>query len=226
MSALALFWPQPELASRTDPLTAAYDYPEPLSVDRLLEWARGRVEPLVARDGVTSSTASAVWHWFAPVVAERGSALASELLRVARSTLAEAMVGPTTPEDGQVGVPRALDAHVEQMLSALSGWTPESERPADLQETSALLGLGAPGNIAWRALNRLRRAGDLVTDLGRWRAAAILASGLRSLFSRPDSTLLLDSVYSSSGATDVRRHSEVLAPGHGWLDSDGDGGAT
>ena len=199
MSALALFWPQPELASRTDPLTAAYDYPEPLSVDRLLEWARGRVEPLVGRDGVTSSTASAVWHWFAPVVAERGSALASELLRVARSTLAEAMVGPTTPEDGQVGVPRALDAHVEQMLSALSGWTPESERPADLQETSALLGLGAPGNIAWRALNRLRRAGDLVTDLGRWRAAAILASGLRSLFSRPDSTLLLDSVYSSSG---------------------------
>ena len=30
-------------------------------------------------------------------------------------------------------------------------------------------------------------------------SAAILASGLRSLFSRPDSTLLLDSVYSSSG---------------------------
>ena len=34
-----------------------------------------------------------------------------------------------------------------------------------------------------------------MTDLGRWRAAAILASGLRSLFARPDATLLIDSVY-------------------------------
>ena len=84
---------------------------------------------------------------------------------------------------------------------ALAGWTPESERPADLRETSALIGLGAPGNIAWRSIYRLRRAGDSVTELGRWRAATILASGLRSLFARPDATLLLDSVYAgSSGA--------------------------
>ena len=200
MSALALFWPQAELASRTDPMAAARDYPDPPSVDRLLEWARSRVEPVVGRDGGTSSTASAVWYWFASVVAERGSALASALLREARSTLAEAMAGPT-PEHDQVGVPRALDAHVEQMLRALAGETPESERPADLRETSALLGLGAPGNIAWRALSRLRRAGDRVTELGRWRAAAILASGLRSLFARADATLLLDRVYASSSST-------------------------
>ena len=163
-------------------------------MDRLLEWARSRVESLVGQDGLTNSTASAVWHWFAPVVADRDSALASALLSEPRNTLAEVIAGPT-PERDQVGVPRAVDAHVDQLLRALDGWTPESQRPAELRETSALLGLGAPGNIAWRALNRLRRPGDSVTDLGRWLAAAILASGLRSLFARRDATLLLDSVH-------------------------------
>ena len=200
MSALAMFWPQPRLASSTDPLAAARDNPDALNVDRLLEWARGRVERLVGGDGGSSSTATAAWYWFAPVVAERGSALASALLRAARSTLVEAMAAPTS-EHHQVDVPRALDAHVRQMLSALDGETPEAERPADLRETIALLGLGAPANIAWRALCRLQRAGDRVTELGRWRAAAILASGLRSLFARADATLLLDSVYASSSST-------------------------
>ena len=40
-----------------------------------------------------------------------------------------------------------------------------------------------------------------MTELGRWRAAAILASGLRSLFARPDAMQLLDSVYASSDGT-------------------------
>lgn len=194
MSAFSLFWPQPQLAMRTDPLAAAREFRDLQSGDRLLEWARSRVESLVGQDGLTNSTASAAWHWFAPVATDRDSALASALLSEPRSTIAEVMAGPT-PERDQVGVPRAVDAHVDQMLKVLNGWIPESERPADLRETSALLGLGAPGNIAWRALNRLRRADDSVTDLGRWRAAAILAAGLRSLFARPDATLLLDSVY-------------------------------
>ena len=200
MSALALFWPQPTLALLTDPLAAARDYPELPSIDRLLEWARSRVEGLVGPDGDTSSTMSAAWYWFAPIRAERGRSLASALLRVPRSTLTAALVGASIDRT-QADVPRALDAHVGQLLRALGDWTPESERPADLLETSALLGLGAPGNIAWRALNRLRGADDSVTELGRWRAAATLASGLRSLFARPDATLLLDSVYAGSGST-------------------------
>ena len=199
MSVLALFWPQPELASRTDALDAARDHTEPPSVERLLEWARGRVEALVGPAGETSSTASAAWYWFAPVRAERGGALASALLAEPSSTQAGALAG-VSPEHAP-DVPRALDPHVGQVLRALDGWTPESEPPADLLATTALLGVGAPGNIAWRALNRLRRADDRVTELGRWRAAAILASGLRSLFARADAMRLLDSVYAGSGGT-------------------------
>ena len=200
MSVLALFWPQPALASLTDPLDAARDHPEPPSVERLLEWAQGRVEAHVGPAGGTTSTASAAWHWFAPVRLERGRALGSALLEAPRRTLVEALAGVSS-DDTSVDVPRALDVHVEQVLRALADWTPESERPADLLATSALLGVGAPGNIAWRALNRLRRAGDRVTGLGRWRAAAILASGLRSLFARSDAMLLLDSAYEGSSGT-------------------------
>ena len=197
MSVLALFCPQPALALLTDSLDAAREHPDALSVDRLLGWARGRVEALVGPDGDTSSTTSAVWHWYAPVHAEEGTALASALLDAPRSTLVEALTGVSI-EDTPADVPRALDAHVVQLLRAYSGWTPESERPADLVATSALLGVGAPANIAWRALYRLRREDDQVTDLGRWRAASIFASGLRNLFARPDTILLLDSVYAGT----------------------------
>ena len=199
MSALALFWPQPVLASCTDPLDATREHAEPPSVERLLGWAQGRVKAVVGPAGRTGSTASAVWHWFAPVHAERDGSLASALLGAHRSTLTEALAG-ASPEHTAEDVPRALDTHVEQVLTALAGRPPESERPADLLATSALLGLGAPGNIAWRAINRLKRADDRVTELGRWRAAAILASGLRSVFVRPVSILLLDSLYAGSGS--------------------------
>ena len=199
MSALALFWPQPLLSSRVDPLDAAREHTETPSVERLLEWARGRVHPLVGPAGNTSSTASAVWHWFAPVSLERGSPLSAALLNASQRELAEVMAG-ISHGDAERHELRGLNAHLAQMLSALNDWTPESERPADLLETSALLGLGAPGNIAWRAIGRLRQEDDRVTELGQWRAAAILASGLRSLFERPDATLLLDSVYKGSSS--------------------------
>ena len=197
MSVLALFWPQPELASRTDPLDAARDRSDLPSIDGLLAWANGRVEELIGPDGAATSSASSEWHWFAPMGADRGGALASALLQASRNIPTEVLSG-VSPGHETEEVPRALGEHVDQVLRALGGWTPGSERPADLRSTSVLLGLGAPGNIAWRALNRLRRKGDGVTDLGLWRAASILASGLRTLFSRPDATLLLDSVYSGS----------------------------
>ena len=200
MSALALFWPQPALARQTDPLDAARDHPDLPNVERLLQWARGRVESLVGSDGTAASTASAAWYWSATVRADRGGSLASALLEAPPRSLTEALLG-ASPEHAPAEVPRAPGEHVGQMLAALRGWTPQSERPADLRAASALLGLGAPGNIAWRALNRLRRSSDSASELGRWRAASILASGLRTLFSRPDAVLLLDSIYAGSGSS-------------------------
>ena len=200
MSALALFWPQPTLASQTDPLDGAResrDDPELLDVDRLIEWARRRVENLVGQNGDSRSTTSAAWYWFASMPSEKNSALASELIGAPRSVVVDALAGISEDHEADDGH-RALNAHVSQMLDALGDWAPDAERPADLQETIAVLGLGAPGNIAWRALNRVRRADDQVTEFGRWRAASILASGLRTMFVRPDAVLLLDRLYGGS----------------------------
>ena len=200
MSTLALFWPQPTLAARTDPLDAARDHAESPSVERLIEWASGRVEEVVGPNGSTSATASAAWHWFAPVQADRGSALAAALSGEWRRNLADALRGASPDHWSEEERGEALVAHVRHLQEALGDWTPESERPADLVATSALLGLGAPGNIAWRALKRLRKADDQVTELGHWRAAAILGSGLRSLFARPNAMLLLDGLYGGQGS--------------------------
>ena len=166
MTALALFWPQPTLASQTDPLEATREYrdnPEPPSIDRVVEWAQGRVENLVGPNGNTRATTSAQWYWFAPVRCERNSALTLELVNARRSTLVDALTCTSEGHDTE-DTSSILQEHVNMMLGALGDWEPDTERPADLQETAALLGLGAPGNIAWRALSRLRRPEGQVTE--------------------------------------------------------------
>nr|MDQ6946404.1 helicase [Actinomycetota bacterium] len=47
---------------------------------------------------------------------------------------------------------------------------------------------------AWRALRRLTAPADPVTPLGLWKAAALLASGFRALFNRPEVTSVLDAL--------------------------------
>ena len=118
MSALGLFWPQPILASKTDPLDAAREHrddSELPSVDRLIEWAGGRVESLVGSNGSTRSTISAPWYWFAPVRGERNSPLAIELVNEHRSMVVDALAGGG--EDDKAGDGhRGLNEHVSQML--------------------------------------------------------------------------------------------------------------
>ncbi|MEK8106484.1 hypothetical protein NKG94_16920 [Micromonospora sp. M12] len=49
-----------------------------------------------------------------------------------------------------------------------------------LIDSVTAIGLHGPGNVAWRALSRLIEPGSQVTPSGHWRAAALLANGLRS----------------------------------------------
>lgn len=65
-------------------------------------------------------------------------------------------------------------------------------RPDDLDDVVSELGTFAPGNIAYRCMARLIAPGADVSEIALWRAAAVLASALRSLFNRPGAVLLLD----------------------------------
>ncbi|MGW5364468.1 DEAD/DEAH box helicase [Actinopolymorpha pittospori] len=185
MSTLALFWPHPVLAALCDPLTLARAradrVPNQVEIEdaarnQILQAAGSRPG---ARDGDVPVW-SAFFRW-------PGAALPEDL---SVSDAVAALSGQS--EEDADGEPTRLERHVDLAMET----TASDERiyggvdgaMGDL----VALAMHGPGNIAWRALGRLVGTGDAVTQRGHWRAAATLAGGMRSLFNRLESTLLLD----------------------------------
>src|SRR5258706_1207076 len=79
---------------------------------------------------------------------------------------------------------------VDEAVAVAAGAARHFRRGAETGVTLARLAVHSPGNVAWRSLNRLA-VGAGVSATGLWRAAAILASGLRTLFNRPETIALL-----------------------------------
>ena len=172
MSTLALFWPHPALARLGDPHAVVRDGAR--TAERAEERAAG-----LLRGTPGSEPAANAWSAFFATAQS-----APERLRVA--DLAAALQPKLVAGDGQVGESGvAMVPHVELALATRST---EATWHPDLPS----LALHAPGNIAWRALGRIRRPGDAVTEAGHWRAAALLANALRSLFNRMETMFLLD----------------------------------
>lgn len=187
MTTLALFWPNPGLASICDPLRLAdpeHDGPEPA------QDLRARAEAAISTRLPTGSTSRATTAEAAYWQAAIGSfGLLSPGLDDPDALVA-ALTGQT--EEGEApDTPSRLKLHVELALRSI-GLARHDELPSDLGPVVAQLGLHGPGNIAWRALGRLLRPGHGVTGAGHWRAAATLASGFRSLFNRAESIGILD----------------------------------
>ncbi len=189
--AIALFWPQPELAELCDPLVLA----------------RSRRQPLLSADAIATAQTLIAGQALADV-AESGASAAELALR-----------WPLPQQPGLDSLPRGDDSEDDE--SDLRGWdramreTLQLERSraaaADVERESrdlAVLALFAPGNAAWRAIGRLLDEGDTVTLEGRWRAALTIATGLRTLFQRPESVLVIE-----QGVGDGRRRRQLLASG-------------
>ena len=195
MTTLALFWPMPGLASIADPLRAARLAVGPADTK---EAERAVAEQLSARlpSGKASVGGGEAWYWSTAL--QIGDSL-PEGVRDDEDAAFDFVVAGLSGElsysedDGED--PRGLGAHVEIALKALSGDVELPAQPADLAETVAMIGMHAPANIAWRALGRVTHDHPAVTPVGQWHAAAVLAAGLRSLFSRVETTLLLDRLY-------------------------------
>ena len=205
MTTLGLFWPSPTLAKATDPLVAARTDSHPLSVERLRRWAEANVRELIgdSGDGITSQATA--WYWSAPFAHGVGEPLADQLATATSVNLSEVLLGTIGDSgDDEADAPRALSAHLTEAQGALNGELPDGAPPSDLVETVALLGVAGPGNIAWRALARVIPPDSDVTELGHWRAAALLASGFRAMFNRPDATYLMDVLGTSDDDTHWR----------------------
>lgn len=173
MSTLALFWPHPTLASVGDPLMLARELGGDLPNDTTgRAWALGRL----GNDGPDGQAVTDFFAW--------PGLLPEDLHRASAGNLSQWLQGAAFDEDTDEDVgPSRLDLHVERALEA----TTHARASAGLAD----LALHSPGNIAWRALGRVIGPDDAVTDVGRWTAAAGLANGLRSLFNRVESMLLL-----------------------------------
>lgn len=202
MASFMIFFPLPGLADEADPLTRAAEIGDAAdceSAESSLAQELAQRLPGGARESSASESASLLWRW--PLVLS-DSTLDEALSNTVTWTPAEAMAGRVRDPDD----PEAPD-HQEQ-TSALSEYITEavtvhrgdrstdiSVIPKDLAVRTARLAMHSPANCAWRALGRLSVDTSQVTVGGRWRAAAVLASGLRTLFNRWESSLTLDELY-------------------------------
>ncbi|MDZ5446070.1 helicase-related protein [Micromonospora sp. 4G57] len=183
MNALALFWPHPALAALCDPLALARQRPdETAPLDEFEREVRERLRARTSGDAAPTELSPAepwelVFQWpdADPGVEDAAAAL-----------------GTSADEEGAA---TGLDRHVARARELASqARYPTAEHLDRLLDSVAAIGLHGPGNIAWRALSRLIHTDSTVTPAGHWRAAALLANGLRSLFNRPESAQLLESL--------------------------------
>ncbi len=191
MTTIGLFWPMPQLAALTDPRDAAREMSSATGIERVEEWAAARISAMLGRNGEGTASQSTAWYWAGPLARGVGAQLARDL---AAAPMTDFDVLTGSIEDGDVAeeTSRVLSMHVDEARHAASGGLPDADVPVDYVETAALLGLASPGNVSWRALHRMLPDGHRVSSVGLWRAAALLASGFRTLFNRQEVTYLLD----------------------------------
>ncbi len=169
MTTLALFWPSPTLAHRNAPF--GHD--------------------TSARPNARTPGAEP-WYW--TTILEDSGAAPDGLDSAMAAT---ALSGDVSDSDQTADDPTRLRLHVDLALSLATGaigadHERRTARPDDLDAVVTELGTFGPGNIAYRCVERLISPSDDIDETTRWRAAAVLSSGLRSLFNRPEAVLLLD----------------------------------
>jgi hypothetical protein len=194
MSTLALFWPHPELAKLADPLELARAHPvRTLSAEAAARETVRRLRPKLPRTSVGPAGEGA--HWRA-VLAWPG-ALPELLFKPLQ--IAEALAGEEAGDSDGVAAAaysKGLRLHAKLAVETIQDTPQAAARDrTELLSALAAIALHSPGNIAYRSLTRVLGADNKVSDVGLWEAAATLAAGLRSLFNRFDTTLLLDKLY-------------------------------
>lgn len=233
MATLALFWPMPGLAELADPLVHRRRSAGPVDPEDLVSEVRHRLQ----RPDPADPEAKEASHWWEAFA--RGDSLPPALRSAAsRVELIVAALKGQSDEELDDELPSAdrdqlLARHVALALECHE--TPQ-DRPVSetVGRDLAAVAAHSPANIAYRALVRVSYGHSGVTARGLWIAAAQLASSLRTLFGRPETTLLLSQLmpdqaywrsvlhYCAAGnlqaVMDEYLHHLLVAQGHSPLD--------
>jgi hypothetical protein len=192
MTTLALFWPMPGLAALADPLAHARRTADPPRTAEVERAVAAELRPERSTGPPSRAAGAEAWYWAAAL--RRPDSLPADpaVEEPAAETIVRGLIGEVEHDDETSDDPAGLVAHVDLALRLRRGELDFPAPPSDLAETVAAIALHSPANIAWRALGRLVHGQPDVTPAGHWLAAAVLASGLRTLFARLETTLLLD----------------------------------
>ena len=197
MTTLALFWPMPGLAVLADPLHYARREGAAVPASAAEELAADQLTTQLPAGETSRASASDAWYWAAALkTPESLPATVAAADPAARDMILRGLSGVSETADEDADDPAGLAAHVEVALRAIADDAELPAPPPDLGITVARIGMHSPGNIAWRAVGRLLHDQEAVTAVGHWHAAAVLAGGLRTLFRRIETTLLLDKICS------------------------------
>lgn len=190
MALLALFWPMPGVAALADPLAFRRGHTGPVDADELLQEVKARLREDGSRIGDRSDS-----HW--AELFGRQDSLPGEVATSPLQSIVAALKGEADPDDATEDERETPDVllsrHVELAMACRQG-SKDRSPSEDSLTGMALVAAHSPANIAYRALRRVSQDQASVTISGVWTAAAHLASALRTLFARPETTLLLDQV--------------------------------
>jgi hypothetical protein len=193
MSTLALFWPHPGLAEACDPLVVARTTPgTPPTLDELHTALEARLQARLPPNGTNRATTADAWYWAAALQYPNPLPPGTDPETITGSFVGRDDSDENTDDDTDDHA--GIAAHVTLALSAIDNAVDlPRDPPPDLTATVTQLGAHAPGNIAWRAVQRLLAdTHHTVTPAGQWHAACLIANGLRTLFNRTETILLLD----------------------------------
>ena len=174
MTTLALFWPMPKLALARDPLIARRKSGTEVDPTGWLGLSTGQPAASVER-----------------LVFPRSQPPEFQGMNTddAINTIVSALSANKKVFENDADT--ALADHIRRALTAKAKRRGDKHDP-DTQYTVANLAANSPGNVCYRALRRITFDHPDVSPAGLWLAAAHLAWSMRTLFSRPETTLLLD----------------------------------
>jgi hypothetical protein len=199
MSAFAWIYPSRALTELGDPLVIAAQTGETTTVPNLVAATAERIssaldEVIVDLDIPDGGPLDERWYWIAPLMLD--TRFEGHDSWLTRRDIAKAWTG-SDDRSGGVGFQRHLDAAVNSLDEFRKGELELGAPPDDLAQVLAMLAIGGPGNVAYRAFRRLISFSEAPQDLDSQvrNAAARVAWGLRSLFNSVEVTQLVRGLY-------------------------------